>query len=733
MVAIAVGFVYYELNNQEHTHIEKVSATVARNVELLIQQDISNRILNLLHYAEEWGPVDKINRDDWDANVSGFVSGKPGYEAIGWFDEKHSVKKVWSVGNPENFTGIDSSCNRVATSAADYARQHRQSVTTCSVFLPKGTPGLLVILPEFHSDESEGSIFFVLNTEQWLKSLLPPAYGAEHLVFINVGDETVYPQSITETASAKRWRKTQVFDLYNQQFRVEVVPRSDYLALFHSRFITIMAMAGLLLSGLAMVAVFYSMSARYRYLQFQALSLRQQRLLKNLPGMAYQCSLRVPWKMNFVSEGCQTLCGYKRSELESHQVLWNDLIHPEDRAMVARTVHMAVAGKKPFELEYRIRDRDEGIRWMWERGRAAKKARFYSHGLLEGFITEITDRKLTESELIQAKGFSASIVDTAFEAVITLAADTSIASFNPAAEQIFGYSSDDVKGTKFLTLMHCRSEDLLYRNFSHFQATGEFLNKIRGRRVNGIHKDGSEIPIELSVSELPQQAEFSLVCFIRDLSEQTAAEQEAAEHREKLAHADRINILGEMVTGIAHEINQPLTTISLFSQAGRRMLDSGQACQLPNVFDKLSHHARRAGLIIERIQNMARQHITTPEIVDSNEMIREIVALAEADAKGLDIVINLELAERLPVVEVDSVQVQQVLLNLLRNGMEAMQAVDCVNGNIITIRSRSRDEGVIEIAVIDSGCGISEEVAKSLFTSFFNQQKKRHGHGAFHQ
>jgi signal transduction histidine kinase/sensor domain CHASE-containing protein len=217
--------------------------------------------------------------------------------------------------------------------------------------------------------------------------------------------------------------------------------------------------------------------------------------------------------------------------------------------------------------------------------------------------------------------------------------------------------------------------------------------------------------------------------FVSDISRQRAAETVARQQREQLAHMDRLDMLGEMATGIAHEINQPLTAISLFSEAGKRLFSAGKQNQLPGIFEKLSQHAHRAGAVIERMQTMARRQESAKEIVDCTAVVEGVAKLADAAARFRDMTIEVELEGKLPAIEIDTVQIQQVALNLLRNGMEAMRSVDCRDGNTIRLQTRLRADGDVEVAVVDKGCGVSEAAAKILFTPFSTTKKTGMGMG----
>ena len=217
--------------------------------------------------------------------------------------------------------------------------------------------------------------------------------------------------------------------------------------------------------------------------------------------------------------------------------------------------------------------------------------------------------------------------------------------------------------------------------------------------------------------------------FVTDITEQRAAESEARVHREHLAHADRLNMMGEMATGIAHEINQPLSAISILVQAGDHLIRTERYARLAEILEKLVRHAHRASAVIDRMQQMAKRHESVKETKDCEELIKDVTRLAEAEARVRDIEIEIDLQAGLPAVSVDAVQIQQVVLNLLRNGMDAMQLIACRNGNTIGIRTRLCDDGGVEVAVIDKGSGVPEDAAEMLFSPFATTKKSGMGMG----
>jgi two-component system sensor kinase FixL len=443
---------------------------------------------------------------------------------------------------------------------------------------------------------------------------------------------------------------------------------------------------------------------------------RLETLLKNLPGMAYRCLNQKHWPMDFVSDGCFDLCGYHRDEIESQQVLWGDFTHPDMIDEVDRKVRAAAETGQPFEVEYRIIARNGQEKWVWERGRPVDR-RDDGVAILEGFITDITDRKLTEAALMRAEAYAQAIVESALDAVISVDDQGAIESFNQAASTMFGYRSDEVRG------LHCRTlvATSFYREFDRYfqRSRGAREQRASSLDINGCDKQDNEFPIVLSMREIVDIEEKKYVILIRDLTEQRLAEKEVREQRDMLAHVDRLNTLGEMAAGIAHEINQPLTAISMYAQSGLRFLrrQKPQLQRLEDALDKLSQQAHRAGAVIERMQEMTRPHQSRQEAIAAGQLLREIHDLGEVEAQIRNFIIVLRLDDNLPRVKCDPIQIQQVILNLLRNGMESMRANHCKPGSKIVLQARTTPTQ-LRISIIDGGIGVSRQQEKQLYLPF---------------
>lgn len=336
------------------------------------------------------------------------------------------------------------------------------------------------------------------------------------------------------------------------------------------------------------------------------------------------------------------------------------------------------------------------------------------------------------NQLVRAQAYAQAIVDAAMEAVISFDSNGRIESFNQAAQNMYGYTFAEIVGKSGELLM---ADDVLEEYNRYLQQKPEidasaFYFDVQGRDLNAKRKDNSIFPIHLSISEMRFQNEPKFVALVRDMSAQKAAEREARQNREQLAHVERLNTLGEMATGIAHEINQPLSAISMYAQSGLRFLD-GKTAKPERVrvaLEKLSVQAHRAGAVIERIQQLSKQRGSQREAVDCNSLIKEIGKLAEGEAHIRDLEIEVEPATEALSVLCDPIQIQQVALNLLRNGMESMVSSGCQNGKRIKLTACHADNDV-KISIIDSGSGISDAVAEQLFEPFSSTKATGMGMG----
>lgn len=320
------------------------------------------------------------------------------------------------------------------------------------------------------------------------------------------------------------------------------------------------------------------------------------------------------------------------------------------------------------------------------------------------------------------------VLDAVVDAIVTIDDRGTIRSINKATLKTFGYLEEELVGEPVIKLMPQPYKAEHQGYVDQYQASR--VPKIIGigRELSAVKKDGTVFPIYLAVSEIHSAEGVYFVGIIRDLSEQKAAEDALLEQREQAAQAGRVSTMGEMTASIAHEINQPLTAISMYAQAVLRLMNKPNVdhAKVLEALEKLNDQSIRAGAVIERIQRFMSHADGEKEFVDLNELVGDITHLAAGDARlhGIDLVLDLD--QSIKNVFCDPIQIQQVVLNLVRNAIDAMYEIGCKNGRVVKLTTQNVSNDVA-LEVVDCGSGIKDEVAKTLFTPF--NSTKRNGMG----
>jgi two-component system sensor kinase FixL len=322
------------------------------------------------------------------------------------------------------------------------------------------------------------------------------------------------------------------------------------------------------------------------------------------------------------------------------------------------------------------------------------------------------------------------ILDSVVDAILTIDEEGMIGFVNQATEDMFHYSAEELIGQPVTMLMpepYKSQHQQFLRNF----LDGRDAKIIGiGRELSAVTREGDVFPVYLAVNEIKTGERSYFAGIVRDLSEQKEAQEALLEQRERLARVGRLSTMGEMTASIAHEINQPLTAISAYSQACMKLLekDDYDVTRVLDGLRKLNEQSLRAGAVIERIQRFVRHEGSEKKLVDINALIRDLLHLAEADARLHSIDLHFELENGLPEAYCDPVQIQQVALNLIRNAIDAMLEVNCAHGADVIVSTRRCDEG-IEVAVIDLGTGVTEENEPLVFSPFHTTKAEGMGMG----
>ncbi|MGI6245137.1 MAG: sensor histidine kinase [Pseudochelatococcus sp.] len=337
-----------------------------------------------------------------------------------------------------------------------------------------------------------------------------------------------------------------------------------------------------------------------------------------------------------------------------------------------------------------------------------------------GLVAAARDLRVREAHL-------RSILDTVPDAMVVIDRSGHIRSFSRAAERLFGFTAGETLGRNVSILMPSPYREDHDSYMERYLQTGEKRIIGIGRVVMGQRKDGSTFPMQLAVGETTGPGEIFFTGFIRDLTERQLTEARLQDLQAELVHISRLTAMGEMASTLAHELNQPLTAIANYLRGVRRLLadeDAPRTARMRDALEKASDQALRAGQIIRRLREFVARGESERRVENLTKVIEEASALALVGAREYGARVTYDLDPQAAWVLADKVQIQQVLVNLLRNALEAVQDSETRE---IRVTTTPAGDGMVEVSVIDTGPGLAPDVARRLFQPFVTT--KRNGMG----
>ena len=323
------------------------------------------------------------------------------------------------------------------------------------------------------------------------------------------------------------------------------------------------------------------------------------------------------------------------------------------------------------------------------------------------------------------------LMDAAVDAIIVIDDHGYIRRFSRAAQKMFGFSQEEVQGRNVSMLMP----------EPHRHAHDQYLERYRqtrvpaiigaGRETWGMKSNGVVFPIQLSVGEIKgSEAGSYYVGIIRDLTEQKSSEEQVHQLEDQLLHADRMVILGELTAGIAHEINQPLTAIAAYADAGKTLVARGSEVDLhdiKDIYERIAAQSRRAGEVVQRMRKLVRTGTLSKARHDLNQVIQNILLLFEYEINKSKVDLQFFPEETLQLMYLDEIQVQQIIVNLVKNSLDSIYSTEQPDGQIKVRVERLGKE--VAVSVLDNGPGVPANLQKRLFESFFTTKPKGVGLG----
>ncbi len=325
--------------------------------------------------------------------------------------------------------------------------------------------------------------------------------------------------------------------------------------------------------------------------------------------------------------------------------------------------------------------------------------------------------------------FLRAVLEADPDAIITIDQRGIIFTFNRAAERLFGYSAAEVIGRNVKMLMPPTYREHHDGYLANYLRTGEKRIIGIGRIVAGQRKDGGSFPMELAVGEIVLGHGRMFAGFVRDITEKQQIEMRLQELQEQVVQVSRLSALGELSAAIAHELNQPLSAIMNYVEAGRHLAgadDAASRARVTSILDKVVGQATRAGEVIRRLRALLEKQQIERAAEDINKVVEEAHALALIGARNLRIHVTLDLAYGLERVWIDRIQIQQVVINLVRNAVEVLAGTE---SRELTLRTGRTAAGEVLVLVADTGPGVAAEVAPRLFQPFVTTKRTGMGIG----
>ncbi|MBA2402330.1 MAG: PAS domain S-box protein [Bradyrhizobium sp.] len=404
------------------------------------------------------------------------------------------------------------------------------------------------------------------------------------------------------------------------------------------------------------------------------------------------------------------------------------LLDLQDRDRTAKAMQQAIETGCNFDVQYRVHRHSDAGHWVRALG-AIVAGPDGGPARLSGVMIDIDNEKRLEDELRTRESHFRSILDTVPDAMIVIDEHGIMQFFSSAAERQFGYTEPEAIGKNISELMPEPDRSRHDGYLARYLKTGERRIIGIGRIVTGMRKDGTTFPMYLTIGEMKSGGRPFFTGFVRDLTEQQQTQARLQELQSELVHVSRLSAMGEMASALAHELNQPLSAISNYMKGSRRLLANSTDANAPKIeaaLDRAAEQAIRAGDIIRRLRNFVAREASEKHVESLSKLIEEAGALGLTGAREQGLILRFKLNPTCDQVIADRVQIQQVLVNLFRNALEAMAS--STHRELIVTNAKAADD-MIEIAVSDTGHGFGDDTHVNLFQPFFTTKETGMGVG----
>jgi PAS domain S-box-containing protein len=453
-------------------------------------------------------------------------------------------------------------------------------------------------------------------------------------------------------------------------------------------------------------------------------ALRESEARINLAANAANLGLwlwNIPGDELWVTEKWRKLFGFADSEPVTFGRLL-EVVHPGDRERMKQLVQHMIEHGGEYESEYRITRPDGSKCWILGHG----SVELDEHGkpaFARGVSRDITKRKQAEEKFrlaVEASPSGILLVDQTGQIVLV----------NSQIEELFGYGREELIGQSVEILVPERFAGAHPEHRAKFFAAPAARAMGAGRELFARRKDGSEFPVEIGLNPIQTPEGTLVLAAVVDISTRLEAEEEARRRRQQVELLSRVSLLGEMTASLAHELNQPLAAIINNASAAMKYIERSRLdpAQLQEILTGVIGDGRRAFDIIRNVRSAIKKGSAIRGPINLNDVVTVVTHMVHPDAAANFCKVEMSLARDLPPIKGDPTQIQQVLLNLVRNAFDAMRDTP-PSQRVVEIATNYNGDGTISIAVRDHGGGISEKTRKRLFEQFFSTKEEGLGMG----
>ena len=399
-------------------------------------------------------------------------------------------------------------------------------------------------------------------------------------------------------------------------------------------------------------------------------------------------------------------------------------VHPDDRQLIKdANAFAASAPGNILRVEYRVTLPDGSVRWMLARGRS-ETGNAAAPSRIMGVVNDITERKIAEDELRDARALTDAVFDSVPGLIYLYTQDGKLVRWNKQHEIFSGYTHAELENFHATDWFTQDGSDKLMSEWARVFAEGSSSLELKIKK-----KDGTLVPYFFTGVRVEIEGQPHMVGIGIDMSDKVRSEQELAQLQKELLHATRVSVMGELASALAHELNQPLAAILSNAQAARRLLRASppDIDEVRAALDDIVSDDKRAGEIIHGLRALMAKGESKSVRLDLNQLIRAVASLLHGEFVAADVATVFDLAPDLPTITAGHTELQQVLMNLMMNGIDAQRSLS-KESRCLTVTS-SADSHAVTVSIRDEGIGITSEDLRNIFEPFHTTKANGLGMG----